>query len=197
MPKFGAASLATLAGQEVGGYWQWSGYQGTQPRFWLNSNPGHATELTVNVSELQTDQRALAIQALSLWQDVANIHFTLTNGKADITYNDFTKSDGSAKASTSQTTFFDPLTGRLSLTSATVDGSRNWRQAHPSAITTISSSRWSMKPATRSAWAIPAIITTPGIMIPMLHSMPTIPGNIQSCHTTSSPTLAGALRIMS
>lgn len=126
MPKFGATDMQTLATQEIGGYWQWSGYQGTQPRFWLNSNPGRPTELTVNLTELGRDQAALARQALATWSDVANVHFTETTGSAQITYVDFHKADGSARADTPQTTFFDPLTGRLSLTSATVDISRDF-----------------------------------------------------------------------
>jgi serralysin len=126
MPKYGSVNTSVLASQEISGYWAWSKSEGTQPRFWLNENPGQPTEITVNISELQADEQALARQALRVWQDVANVHFSYTNGTADITYVDYTKSDGSERADTAQTTFYDPLTDRLSLTSATVDVSRNW-----------------------------------------------------------------------
>jgi Ca2+-binding RTX toxin-like protein len=126
MPKYGSGNISSLAYQINVGYWEWSGYQGTQPRFFTNPNPGNPTEISVNITALQADHQAIAILALGVWQDVANIQFTYTTGAADITYNDLPNPDGSAEASCAHTTFYDALTNRLILTSSTVDVSLNW-----------------------------------------------------------------------
>ena len=128
MPKFGTVDTSVLAAEINSGYWAWSGDQGTQPRYWENDHPGNPTEITVNFAACQADQRSLISLALDVWQAVANIHITYTTGAADITYNDLTKGDGSAQAVTTQTTFYDALTNKLFMTSATVDVSRNWSE---------------------------------------------------------------------
>jgi serralysin len=123
MPKYGSVNISVLADEINSGYWAWR--EDSQRRFWP-SYGGDPANVTVNISELQWDQQKLVRQALQVWQDVARINVTYTDGPADITYNDFTKADGRAEAVTNCTTFYDALTHKLLLTSATVDVSRNW-----------------------------------------------------------------------
>jgi Ca2+-binding RTX toxin-like protein len=126
MPKYGAASIATLASEINSGYWDWfhsvDASIDSGARYWENDNPGNPTEITVNMAAVQADQRSLITLALDVWQAVADIHVTYTTGAADITYNDL----GSGQAGTTMNTFYDALTNKQFITSATVDVSRDW-----------------------------------------------------------------------
>jgi len=129
MPKYGSVNISVLADEINTGYWDWfnsvDATVDSGRRYWP-AYGGAPAEITVNISELQADQQALTRQALQGWHEVANVDFTYTTGAADITYNDFTKADGSANAATNETVFYDALTNKQFLTSATVDISRNW-----------------------------------------------------------------------
>src|SRR5215471_7699799 len=116
MPKYGAASISTLSDEINSGYWAWvastNSSEDPHPRFWPTSGPG-PTNITVNVSEMQADEQALAMQALYTWESVADITFTFTTGAADITYTDV---DDGNHAVTYQTASWDALTDHLWLT---------------------------------------------------------------------------------
>ena len=83
---------------------------GASARHWASSM------VTVNITGLTAAEQTLAMSALQLWHDVANISFTYTTGAANITYNH----NGSYQAFTSSST-----SGPF-LTSATIDISSNW-----------------------------------------------------------------------
>jgi Ca2+-binding RTX toxin-like protein len=127
MPKYGAGSISDLATEINTGYFQWyasiDSNQDPHRRFWPNYNSGSPTSITVNVSELQPDEQALATQAYKMWEAVANVHFVPTTGAADITYTDVDDGNG---AITYTNTFWDGLTNHLLLTSATVHMPRTW-----------------------------------------------------------------------
>jgi len=105
------ASIPTLAAYLIDGYWDWSEYGGTGPRHWTDPS-----NISVNIQDLTAAERTIAQQALSLWDDVANVTFTFTTGAADITFNN----NGSGDAVTSYS-----VSG-VSLSNATVKISSNW-----------------------------------------------------------------------
>jgi serralysin len=110
-PPAANASIATLADYLVDGYWEWSEYRGDAPRDWADP-----TNISCNIQDLTTAERAIAQQALSLWDDVCNVTFTFTTGTADITF----INDGSGDAVTS----YSVSGGNLS--AARVKISSNW-----------------------------------------------------------------------
>lgn len=104
-------SLTDLAAYLNNGYWAWSNYQGTQPRHW-----SAGATVSVNITDLNANEQAFALQALAAFQAVANINFSFTTGAAQITY----LNNGSGIARCAQT-----VSG-TSLTSATITISSNW-----------------------------------------------------------------------
>jgi serralysin len=101
------ADIPTMANYLINGYWS---YVGETSRHWASHN------ITVNISGLSASEQGLAMSALSLWQDVANLSFTYTTGPANITFNH----NGSMQAFTT-----DNVSGH-NLTSAVVDISSDW-----------------------------------------------------------------------
>src|SRR5262249_48043422 len=97
----------TMADYLINGYWS---YVGESSRHWASPN------ITVNISGLSASEQGLAMSALSLWHDVANVSFTYTTGPAQITFNH----NGSMQAFTN-----DYVSGH-NLTSAVIDISSNW-----------------------------------------------------------------------
>jgi serralysin len=78
-------SFAQLADYLVNGYWQ---SNGTVAHHWA------ASTITYSLGNLNATEQALAVAALALWQDVANITFVQTGGAANINFNH----DGSFQA---------------------------------------------------------------------------------------------------
>lgn len=76
------ATMDTLAGYLRSGYWQESG-RGARA-FDVSSD----NIITVNLTGLTEDGRAMARDALAAWEAVANLRFRETTGAADITFDD-------------------------------------------------------------------------------------------------------------
>jgi len=110
-PNASFVSISTLANYLINGYWEWSEYGGDGPRHWADP-----TNISCNLEDLTAAEEAIAIQALSLWEQVCDINFTFTTGAADI---DFIN-DGSGDAVTSYS-----VSG-TSLSNATVHISSDW-----------------------------------------------------------------------
>jgi serralysin len=72
-----------LAGHLVRGYWQASGYDGE-----IRLTPGAGNTISVNLSGLTEDARALARIALDRWEDASGLTFTETTRSAQITFDD-------------------------------------------------------------------------------------------------------------
>jgi Ca2+-binding RTX toxin-like protein len=81
------ATIEQLAGYLVNGYWE---YKGTVAHHWTSNT------ITYNLGNLNAAEQQMALAALSLWQDVANITFVQTSGTANISFNH----DGSMQART-------------------------------------------------------------------------------------------------
>ncbi len=79
-PKSGTTD--SLASYLVSGYYR---DQGEAPRHWDTSS---SNVVTVNLTGLTEEGRALARAALDAWEMVANIQFRETSGDADITFDD-------------------------------------------------------------------------------------------------------------
>src|SRR5262245_44153052 len=103
-----SGTLAQLADYLVNGYRQFNGP--LAHHFASNTS-------TYNLGNLTSTEQALALAALDLWDDVANITFVQTTGSANINFNH----DGSMVASTSG---FWSGAGITSI--ATIDISSNW-----------------------------------------------------------------------
>ena len=101
-------TIAQLADYLVNGYWQ---YNGTVAHHFASNT------ITYNLGNLTATEQTLALAALSLWQDVANVTFVQTTGSANITFNH----NGSMVASTSGS-----WNGVGTTSSATVDISSDW-----------------------------------------------------------------------
>ncbi|MCP4621299.1 MAG: matrixin family metalloprotease [Bradyrhizobium sp.] len=102
------ASIATLANWLVNGFWQ---NQGALPHHWASST------ITYNLGNLNAQEQALALSALSAWQQVANITFVQISGSANINFNH----NGTMQAMTSAS-----WNGLGQMASATVDISADW-----------------------------------------------------------------------
>jgi serralysin len=100
-------TIPELADYLVNGYWNW---RGTTAHRWQNAS------VSVNIDDLSTAEKALAISALNAWHEVAGVTFTFTSGPANITY----LNNGSLNASTSLGWSGPYLTG------ATITISSNW-----------------------------------------------------------------------
>jgi Ca2+-binding RTX toxin-like protein len=126
MPKYGSVNTSVLADEINLGYWQWAASvdpnEAPFRRYWENFNSGNPTNITVDISGLQADSQALAVLALSVWQDVANITFTYVVGGGNITITE----TGNGDAATNSTTFYDALTNRLFITDSNINISRDW-----------------------------------------------------------------------
>src|SRR5438874_475681 len=66
-------TLAQLADYEVNGYWQW---KGTVAHHWGSNT------ITFNIAGLTASEQTIALSALGLWHDVANVTFVQTTGTA-------------------------------------------------------------------------------------------------------------------
>jgi serralysin len=71
------ASIATLAGYLVTGFWQ---YNNTIAHHWASNT------ITYNVTGLNSAEQFLALSAMQAWSEVANITFVQTSGSANITF---------------------------------------------------------------------------------------------------------------
>ena len=101
------ASIPTLAAYLTNGYWAWAG---GSAHHWASST------VSVNITDLTAAEQNLAINALELWHEVANISFTYTSGAANITYID----------DSSYVAFTESWWSGSYMTSATIDISSNW-----------------------------------------------------------------------
>jgi serralysin len=101
------ADIATMASYLINGYW---GFEGQSARHWAYNT------VSVNLAGLTGAEQGLALTALDLWHDVANVSFALTSGPANITFNH----NGSMTAVT-----YDNVSGPY-LTGATIDISSDW-----------------------------------------------------------------------
>src|SRR4029453_18239479 len=83
-------TIAQLADYLVNGYWQ---FNGTVAHHFTSNT------ITYSLGNLTATEQALALAALDLWDDVANITFVQTAGSANINFNH----DGSMVAVTNAT----------------------------------------------------------------------------------------------
>src|SRR5215470_7893302 len=81
-------TIPQLADYLVNGYWQ---FNGTIAHHWASNT------ITFNLGDLNATEQTIALAALNLWQDVANVTFVQTTGSANINFNH----DGSMQAVTS------------------------------------------------------------------------------------------------
>ncbi len=107
-PYTPVVSVGDIADYLTNTYWE---VNGSNAHHW-----GSAT-ITYNLGNLSTTEQALALAALNLWHDVANVTFVQTSGTANISFNH----DGSMQAFTSAN-----WNGSGVMTSATIDISSNW-----------------------------------------------------------------------
>ena len=89
--------------------------------FWADtSSSAHhwaSNTISVNITDLTAAEQTLAIDALQVWSEVANLTFTFTSSAANITYNN----DGTGQAYDSS-----GWDGSGNMTSATIDISSDW-----------------------------------------------------------------------
>jgi Ca2+-binding RTX toxin-like protein len=101
-------TIPQLADYLITGYWQ---SNGAIAHHW-GSNA-----ITFNLGDLNATEQTIALAALNLWHDVANVTFVQTTGSANINFNH----DGSMLAATNS--FWD---GSGIMSSATIDISSDW-----------------------------------------------------------------------
>jgi Ca2+-binding RTX toxin-like protein len=101
-------TTAQLADYLVNGYWQ---FNGTVAHHWASNT------ITYNFGDLNATEQTIALAALNLWQQVANVTFVQTSGSANISFNH----DGTSQAFTSG--FWS---GSGIISSETVDISSDW-----------------------------------------------------------------------
>src|SRR5262245_452410 len=101
-------TTAQLADYLVNGYWQ---YNNTVAHHFASNT------ITYNLGNLNATEQTIALAALNLWHDVANITFVQTSGSANINFNH----DGSMQAWTS-----GGWSGSGIMSSATIDIRSNW-----------------------------------------------------------------------
>src|SRR5262245_57655122 len=109
-------TTAQLADYLVNGYWQ---FNGTVAHHFASNT------ITYSLGNLTATEQTLALAALDLWDDVANITFVQTTASANINFNH----DGSMQAFTSG--FWN---GSGITSSATVDISSNWVTTYGTSI---------------------------------------------------------------
>jgi len=102
------ASIATLANWLVSGFWT---NQGALPHHWASNT------ITYNLGNLNAQEQALALSALTAWSQVANINFVQVSSGANINFNH----NGTMQAVTSAS-----WNGSGQMTSATIDISTDW-----------------------------------------------------------------------
>src|SRR5262249_21861254 len=73
-----AATIPQLADYLVNGYWQ---FNSTNAHHWGSNT------ISYNLGNLNATEQTIALAALNLWHDVANVTFILTTGSADINFN--------------------------------------------------------------------------------------------------------------
>src|SRR6478672_12672677 len=87
-------SLTDIANFEIPGYWA---FRGLMPRQWQSNS------ISVNISGLTPAEQVLAQDALNDWAAVANLNFTVTNGPANITFNNLPDENGNTTAGATAT----------------------------------------------------------------------------------------------
>ncbi|MDI1267018.1 MAG: M10 family metallopeptidase C-terminal domain-containing protein [bacterium] len=102
------ASIATLAGYLVDGFWI---YSGSFAHHWLSNS------ITYNITGLNAAEQFLAQSAMQAWHDVANVNFVQTSGTANITFTH----DGTMQAVTNAAWYYS---GAIAY--ATVNISQDW-----------------------------------------------------------------------
>jgi serralysin len=109
------ATIPQLADYLKTGYWAYANYDGNQPRHWASHT------ISVNITGLTAAEQNLAVNALELWHEVADVSFTFTSGTADITYNH----NGGATQYVANTSDTTPVSGQ-NYTHETIDISSYW-----------------------------------------------------------------------
>jgi len=89
------ADVPTLANYLLNGYWTTEGYL---PHHWDTSS---SNVISVDISGLNGAEQTLAMEALTAWEQVANVTFSTQVGGADITFVDTETTPGQPTAGTS------------------------------------------------------------------------------------------------
>jgi serralysin len=113
-------TTAQLADYLVNGYWQ---FNGTVAHHWASNT------ITYNFGDLSATEQTIALAALNLWQQVANVTFVQTSGSANINFNH----DGTSQAFTSG--FWS---GSGIISSETIDISTDWVNTYGTGLGTYS-----------------------------------------------------------
>ena len=86
------ADVPTLANYLLNGYWTTEGYL---PHHWDTSS---SNVISVDISGLNGAEQTLAMEALTAWEQVANVTFSTQVGGADITFVDTETTPGQPTA---------------------------------------------------------------------------------------------------